>query len=460
MPPVGDMPWGAHFSLAYETPADLVAAVVPYFAAGLKAGELCVWLPSTLDMERAALKAFRKSVPRFDHYLETGAIEVIQGCEWGLVGDQFSGRVMLENWKAKYDLALRAGYSGLRGSGDHAWIVAVADWHAFTEFEARLHRCSQRWQALLLCTYPLSKLRATELLDVVRGHNFAIARRHGDWEAVETPTLRRTKEQIQQAKEDLEQRVHEQASQLVRTKQAARERELQARFEATLEERNRLARELHDSLLQSVTGMGLQLRAALPHLGSASPEARASINRVADLADATVRDARHAVWDMRQQSLVEKSLPSALEDLVERARTTLDSRVRVVGKPRNLPPVVADTVYRIAQEALHNAVKHAHARVVRISLEYRVRSVRLVVADDGCGFRAESAVRSHSGKWGLVGMRERAERVGATLSVRSTPGHGTSVELRLPTTRLSMAEANEEIAAIPSATRSASDEPA
>jgi signal transduction histidine kinase len=225
------------------------------------------------------------------------------------------------------------------------------------------------------------------------------------------------------------------AARLARVKRDARERTLQARFAAVLEERQRVARDIHDTILQGVTGIALQLRATLPNLGTAPPATVATIGRIVELADATVRDARRAIWQMRDPLLTRDGLPAALADEVRRRADGVEVHFAIDGVPRRLALDVEDAILRVGREAAVNAVRHSRARSVSVRLLYEPRHVRLIVEDGGRGFRTDAGGRSHGGHWGLLGMRESAERIGAALSVRSADGAGTTVELLVPTAR-------------------------
>jgi PAS domain S-box-containing protein len=222
---------------------------------------------------------------------------------------------------------------------------------------------------------------------------------------------------------------------LARTRRLVRERALEARFAAALEERTRLAREIHDSLLQGVTGIALQLRATLPRLKGASEATTTSISEVVELAESTIRDARRAVWDMRAPSLVQKGLATALEEAIQRAAGRVPLQFRIVGRARTLRPEAEDTIFRVGQEAVVNAARHAAARSIAVTLTYKTRGATLEVVDDGRGFQVEQAFRAYAGHWGLLGMRERADRIGANMTISSTPGRGTTVELQVPIPR-------------------------
>ncbi|MEA2722992.1 MAG: hypothetical protein QOH59_763 [Gemmatimonadales bacterium] len=213
----------------------------------------------------------------------------------------------------------------------------------------------------------------------------------------------------------------------------AREYTMEARFAAVLEERTRLARDIHDTLLQGFTGIALKLVAATGRV-TAPPESVAALRDLIGLAQQTLIDARRAVWDLRAPSLegadVSAALQNAAEDCVR--GTELRLAYEVGGSARPVDQELQEVMVRVLQEAITNAVKHAMARSVRVRLSFKGRGVRLTIIDDGRGFVLDPDLRSYGGHWGLLGMRERATQVRGKLSIRSTPGHGTEVVLLVP----------------------------
>ena len=218
-----------------------------------------------------------------------------------------------------------------------------------------------------------------------------------------------------------------------RAMRRARERLLQARFTAMLEERTRIAREIHDTLLQGFTGIALQL-VATAHRVSQPSDTVGALNELIALTQKTLKDARQAVWDMREPAPTGGDFPAALrsaaEDSLRGAGIVLNFSVQ--GVPRPLGPDVEEVVFRVGQEAVANVVKHSAAHTVRLGLAYGARAMRLTVNDDGRGFAVDPDFHAYGGHWGLLGMRERANQIRAKLSVRSAPGHGSEVVIRVP----------------------------
>jgi signal transduction histidine kinase len=224
------------------------------------------------------------------------------------------------------------------------------------------------------------------------------------------------------------------AARRARARRRARERALEARFAGVLAERTRMAREIHDTLLQGFTGITLQLQAIVHEVTRAPERAKEDVERILTLADKALADARQAVWDMRTPALQATGLAEALEDITRRAanRAAPTVRFRLTGTPRPLEPAAEMALSRIGQEAVANALKHAAARTIDVELAYERRATRLVVRDDGRGFDPAGTRAARGGHWGLVGMRERAEQVGARLTVSSASGRGTELVAVVP----------------------------
>ncbi len=208
--------------------------------------------------------------------------------------------------------------------------------------------------------------------------------------------------------------------------------------EARVDERTRIARELHDTLLQSFQGLLLMFQAALQLLPHRPAEARQRLERALDQACAATTEARHAVQGLRALSVETTDPVGCLRNMVadltrEQGDGTPSIRVVAHGTPRRLKPVVGDEIYRIAGEALRNALRHAAAQHISAEIRYDGRQFRVRVRDDGKGFDEQAVKRDQStGHFGLRGMRERAEKIGGGLEVLSNPGFGTEIVFSIP----------------------------
>jgi signal transduction histidine kinase len=216
-----------------------------------------------------------------------------------------------------------------------------------------------------------------------------------------------------------------------------RVRQLRREFAAVLGERNRIARELHDTLAQGFTGVSMQLEAVSAKLGGAEA-AREHLNQARLLVRSSLAEARRSVRDLRSELLDGASLGEALGVIARQLTDGSDVRAEVStsGVPRRLPERVERNLLRVGQEALTNAVRHAEATRVRVSLDYGGEQVCLEVADDGRGFHPLAPEHANgggdSGGFGLQGIRERVTQLGGDLNIHSRPGAGTTVTATVP----------------------------
>ena len=182
---IGDVPWGTHLCHFYQTKEDLMDILIPYFKAGLENNEFCMWVTSQpLDVEEAK-EALNRSVPDFDVYLEKGQIEIIPYTHWYVKEGVFDSDRVLNGWVKKLNQALANGYDGLRLTENTFWLEKE-DWNGFVDYEKELDRVLGNRHTLALCTYCLDRCKATETIDVVVNHQFALVKREGKWEQIES----------------------------------------------------------------------------------------------------------------------------------------------------------------------------------------------------------------------------------------------------------------------------------
>jgi transcriptional regulator with PAS, ATPase and Fis domain len=210
---VGDMPWGTHFCLFYETLTDLLEPLVFYCKAGLESQEFCLWIVAAPLTEEDATHALKQAVPDLDRYLDDHSIEIASAHDFYLQNGRFDLKKVTDGLNEKLASASARGYTGVRVTGDSAWLEK-RDWKDFCEFEDSINQFIANQRLTVLCTYPLAAFGPDDILDVVRTHQLAVTNRRGIWDVIETAGRKQAKAEIKRLNEELEQRVVERTSQL------------------------------------------------------------------------------------------------------------------------------------------------------------------------------------------------------------------------------------------------------
>jgi signal transduction histidine kinase len=217
-------------------------------------------------------------------------------------------------------------------------------------------------------------------------------------------------------------------------------RHFEFRLEERIGERTRIARELHDTLLQSFQGSLFEFQAARKLLSGRPEEAGRTLDRAISSAGAAINEGREAIQELRSASAVGEDLAQLLRATVqERSDAQFSNEngtafhVTVEGPPRSLSPILQDELYRIGRELLRNAFRHARAKRIEVEIRYSARELRLRIRDDGTGIDPDVLdTGARPGHWGLPGVRERAKRIGAELDLWSQPEAGTEVQITVP----------------------------
>jgi signal transduction histidine kinase/ligand-binding sensor domain-containing protein len=210
--------------------------------------------------------------------------------------------------------------------------------------------------------------------------------------------------------------------------------QMRQRFSVVLQERARMGREIHDTLLQGLVGVAVQFKVIGDQLHASPDAARERLERLRKLVEHYITETRQSIWDLRSPLLETSDLATALRK--EGQTLTADKNVRfelvVRGKPYPCPPKVEEQLLRVGREAVSNAVRHAHPSSVRAELTYQRGSVRLKIVDDGKGFDPSAPGMTSGAHWGLTSMRERAQEINGRFQLNSAPGRGTELELVVP----------------------------
>ena len=465
--PVGEMPWGTHFCHFYETPADLLDTLLPFFKAGLESNEFCAWVVSEPLTEGGVWQALERAVPRFDRYVSERSIEVLNARDVYLAGGEIDLHRIIGNWNDKLKTALARGYQGIRVSGNTAWLDQK-QWQDFMEYEGQLNRGISDQPMLVLCTYPLATAAATEFLDVTATHQFAVAKRRGRWEVVETPQLAQAKAEIARLNRELEQRVAERTLQLeaaiVEQRQAwsaLQETQTALAHVTRLTTISELTASLAHQVSQPLTSIVANTSAALQWLKRTPP----ALEEATEALQLVIRDAERA-GDVitHARALVKKSNDDrclvGVDDIVREVLSFVQPelvRHEVVVEQAmadGLAPVLADRIQ--LQQLVLNLIMNS----IDAMAEVTTRPRRLVIScegarvEDGGGLLIavqDAGVGAHANEleklfdpffttkrdglgMGLSVGRSIAQAHGGRLWARRNPEHGLTFYLRLPST--------------------------
>src|SRR5258707_11256937 len=302
---VGDMPWGTHFCLFYDTKEDRLDIVISYCKAGLESEEFCLWVVAEPLTIEEAIEALKDAVPDLDRYLADPSIEIVSARDWYLQGGTFDLKRVTGRWHEKLAHASARGYAGVRVTGDTAWLEKK-DWKDFCEYEEGLNEAIANQHLAVLCTYPLEACGAVEVLDVVRTHQFALAKRRGSWDVIETAGHKQAKAEIKRLNEELEQRVVERTSQLMLASEALREAQTELAHVNRVTTMGQLAASIAHEVNQPIAGVVTNADAALRWLGHRPPD----LEKVQYSLDEIIKDGNRA-GDVigRIRALVNKGPP-------------------------------------------------------------------------------------------------------------------------------------------------------
>lgn len=389
IPGVGGVPWGAHFCQFYRDRDDLVDSLVPFFKAGLDANEQCLWVtsaPLAASEAREMLSASVRNVPALE---ASGQLEIIDHHDWYLRTGKTDTASTLNGWIEREARAVTAGYAGLRLTGNTYWLERH-DWEGFADYERQVSETFAGRRVVGLCSYCLERVHAQGVLDVVRHHQFALARRSGEWEMIETAALKLAKDELRELNDALELRVQERTQEL--------QRALQMRDDflsvASHEMRTPLA-----ALLMHVDGVVMKERQGqldrndlVRRLGSLEKQAR----RMETLVN-TLLDVSHPAGGSLEISGGEElDLVEVGKEVVERFRPEVARGGARIAIASNGPVPGEWDRLRLEQvfsNLISNAIKYAPGTNIDVDVGQRGNTCTITVRDHGPGIAPEDRRR-------------------------------------------------------------------
>jgi C4-dicarboxylate-specific signal transduction histidine kinase len=453
---LGDMvAWGAHFCLFYETKEDLLDTLVSYCKAGLESEEYCLWIvaePLTIEEARDALK---DTVPDLDRYLADSRIEIVSARDWFLQGGTFDSKRVIDAMGENLARVSARGYPGVRVTGDTTWLTKK-DWTHYCEIEEAINKVIGNQRLAVLCTFPLAACGPFEILDTVRTHQFALARRYGSWDVIETAGLKRAKAEITRLNEELEQRVEERTSELIKASEALREAQAELARINRVTTMGQLAASISHEVMQPISAGVTNAHAALRWLDAQPPD----LEEVRQALGRAVKEGNRAI-DVtdRIRALIKKARPrkdalefnQAILEVIaltrgEAAKNGVSVQTQLAG---DLPLIEGDRVQlqQVILNLIINAVE-AMSGVGEGSRELLIRTgkdaaggVLVAVQDSGPGLDPESFDRLfdafYTTKPGGMGMglsicRSIVEAHGGRLWAAPHDGPGVTFQFTLP----------------------------
>jgi PAS domain S-box-containing protein len=193
---LGEVPWGTHLCQFYKTGQDMLDILVPYFQAGLEDNEFCMWVTSDPLSVDDARQAMHEAMPGFDEAVADGRMEILPYTDWYMLDGYFDLNRVFNGWIAKLEDAQMRGLDGLRTTGNTAWLEDT-DWASFTECEEALDDAIGDYPLMAVCTYSLDKCGASEVIDVVKNHRYALIKREGAWDIIESAERRKSEAEYQ-----------------------------------------------------------------------------------------------------------------------------------------------------------------------------------------------------------------------------------------------------------------------
>jgi signal transduction histidine kinase len=441
LPGVGEIPWGAHVCQFYRNRDDLVESLVPFFKAGLDHNESCLWVTAEPFRAADAHDALKAAVPDLDRRIKRGQIQILNHEEWYTKNSEATDvDSIINGWLERTDKALASGFNGLRLTGNLYWLKKD-DWHDFVQYEQKVNETFRHHRIVALCSYCLSQCGNEEVFDVVRNHDFALLRRSGDWEHIESSSLKIAKEELRQLAETLEQRVRERTAEL----------------EAALRTRDDFLSVASHELKTPITSIQLYLETLRRGAERRTLAYEDIPQRVAKAQD-QCRRLDHLInnlLDVSRASAQELSLDLEEVDLAALVRETVERLGENLARAGCPVSVSADEplvgrwdrlrLERAVTNLLSNAIKHAPGQPVDVRVARAGTYAQVTVADRGPGIAAEDQqklfgrfVQSREGRQhggfglGLWIVRRIADAHGGSVQLVSAPGRGASFTVSLP----------------------------
>jgi len=436
---IGEVPWGTHFCQFYDTRDDLIDSLVSYFKAGLENNEQCLWVTSGPLKSDDARSALHNAVSDLDDRVSRGQIEIINHDEWYIRHGALDTHNVLQGWVKTQTQALERGFRGLRLTGN-TYFVGRGEWEPFEKYESMVSDTFKPFQIIALCSYCLERIHPRGILDVVHNHQFAVVRRAGRWDIIESAALKTTKQELHQLNQDLEIRVSKRTQEL--------EQLLKMRDEFLSIASHELKTPLASLKLQIDGILRTQSKKAvtLDQINQRLKKAEIQCRRI-DLLVTSLLDISRASSGQIPIKLEWVDLSELAQEVVERFKDSLE----ISGNTLHLSipkPVVGNwdrmRLDQILTNLIANAIKHAPGSTIEVEIIQKINSSILCVRDNGQGIAISDQSRifdrfvrlednnTDGFGLGLWLVKNIIHRLSGTIQVSSNLGEGTVFTIELP----------------------------
>ena len=444
---IGNGPSSIHFCKFHTNPRELVDTLVPYFAAGLRQNEFCVWVTSDPSGVEGARIGLREVAPHFDRYFDMGQIEIWDYRDWYLRGGHFDADRVLGQWVEKEKQSQDSGYKRLRVTGDTAWL-RKEDWADFMAYEAEVNRVLPQHSIIGLCTYPVDGCTAEAALEVIRNHQMVLGLTAGEREMTECVSFKAAHEDLSRMNDNshgqMEQAGHLDAAEVMPNERLGSETSVSEQgqrlsalvLEQRDKERRWIAGQLHEVTAQNLASIAFHF-ARLQHRKSLPSEAKSILEECDSLCRQSLEQVLTLSHLLHPPILDLLGLAACLRlyirDFMKLSRIPVEFETRSeVGRLR---PEVEIHLFRIVQEALSSIDSHSGSLNAIVRLERRSDQVILWVEDFSRGVPAAGTAAMQGAAdlgLGILEIKERLRKIGGQLEIRSS-NRGTmlTVSVRL-----------------------------
>ncbi len=410
---------GTHACYFYYTMEDLLDILIPYFAEGLANDEFCLWVcPDLIPAEKArSIFLERLPLPHPKKYFRKGQLKILDAGQWYIDPEtlRFRPEIAVKHAGALYTEVIKKGFSGFRCSGDISWLPDES-WTAFMDYEQYVNQVVSTTEIRAICSYPISRCGPPEIIDVVSRHQSSLLRTRSGWKLcdhTEHAPHAGTRQPSNVPDERLSRFSHRVHS-------------------AIEDERKKISMRLHTDIGSLSLGLSSRLSDIEEGIKNKNLEdARKNLSETQAALKSEVLNIKQLAHSIRPPELdfggFCQAVESCFPDLAR--KQNIDFRFHYDRSRRELSEREATLLYRIAQEAFNNGLKHSGAKTLEMSLERRKGRLCLCIRDDGRGFDSRQASNHSDSSFGLYSMKSMAETLGGTFRVQSSPGKGTNIEV-------------------------------